>query len=152
MGPSTDSLIDSISDLTHGFHINPRQQNDEQVKRIVATRRRGARLKALHDLCKGSTKRMCTGTKPPEGVDPIMGAEMAGCGTMQVCGAGNWLVWVVGVGLDHSVHLFTRLLLFRSFSCQPTYRREGLRVTAIFPEAVEGAPRDPDRKQVRWLD
>ena len=32
---------------------------------------------------------------------------------------------------------------------QPTYRREGLRVTAIFPEAADGAPRDPDRKQVR---
>jgi hypothetical protein len=69
-------------------HPNPHHhlQNDEQVKRIVATRRRGARLKALHDLCKGSTKRMCMGSKPPEGVDPIMGAEMAGCGTMQVGG------------------------------------------------------------------
>lgn len=76
-------------------------QNDEQVKRIVATRRRGARLKALHDLCKGSTKRMCLGSKPPEGADPILGAEMAGCGTMQVgASCAGLLLHVCGLGVD----------------------------------------------------
>ena len=103
--PSTSTIDRQKSRRTNTSNNLPitqsRPQNDEQVKRIVATRRRGARLKALHDLCKGSTKRMCLGSKPPEGADPILGAEMAGCGTMQVGAsfAGLLLNWL-GSRLD----------------------------------------------------
>lgn len=86
--------------------------NDDMVKRIIATRRKGLRLKALHEICVKGTKRVCVGSPLPEGSDPALEAESHGCGAMQ-----------------------------------PVYRRDGLRVTVIFPEAAEGAATNPDRKQ-----
>lgn len=90
---------------------------DEMVKRILATRRRAARLKALHELCLKGSKRVCVGSPVPEGVsaDPLAAAAAAedqGCGAMQ-----------------------------------PVYRREGLRVMVIFPDVAEGGAPNPDRKQ-----
>jgi len=91
---------------------------DELVKRIVATRRRAARLKAIHEICVKGTKRVCVGSPVPEGMaaaDPFAAAAAAedqGCGAMQ-----------------------------------PVYRREGLRVTVIFPDVAEGGAPNPDRKQ-----